>query len=66
MNKPNYTTDEKEFIKKWGYKSDSDYDSKRRVLDPTTGKRITCLELAKMNKDSFDRITAYKKLHNID
>lgn len=63
--KPKYSKEELEFIAKWGYKSDVEYDTTRNVKDPITGKRITCLELAKMNKRAEEKIKLYKKLHGL-
>jgi hypothetical protein len=66
MNRPIYTKEEQEFINKWGYESDRDYDLKRFAKSPSTGKRITCLDLAKLNKEAEDEIIAYKKKHGIE
>jgi hypothetical protein len=64
MKNSEYLEEEKALIKKWGYCSDSNYDTNRKVVNPVTGKRVSCLDLAQTNQRAFFKIIALKKLKN--
>lgn len=55
MNKPNYTKEELDFIKKWGIPCDMDFDTKRTAYVSTKDERITALFLAQQRKRFLER-----------
>lgn len=54
MKKPEYTKEEKAFIKEWGVPSELEFDTKRVAYTGSGKIRITSLFLAKQRKKFFE------------
>ena len=64
MKKPEYTEEEKIFIKKWAVVVDYENDNQRSVFSPSTGKRVSTLDTAQARKRAIDRAEVYQKLRD--
>lgn len=64
MRKSRYSTAEQEYIEKWAADVDLENDSTRKVFSPSTGKRITTLDMAQARKRAIERAEAFKKLRD--
>lgn len=63
MNKSKIS--KKQFIEQWGAIADLEFDKKRSVYSPTTGKKISTLDMAESRKRAIEEINHLKQLRNI-
>lgn len=56
-----YTKEERETLEKWGAKAELEFDTKRTLISPLTGKRIIAVEAAKTRKQAQEEIHQLKR-----